>query len=85
MLWSTSWREKRVVGETTAGREHSLCKGRGELVLGGGNEKKSHSDWSWRKRRQVGEDKGGEISKGGMCQTSAVLTTARITEKIVIC
>ena len=60
-------------------------QGKRRAGFGGENEKKSHSDWSWRKRRQVGEDKGGEISKGGMCQTSAVLTTARITEKIVIC
>lgn len=33
----------------------------------------------------MGEDKGGEISKSGMWQTLAVLTTVRITEKIVIC
>lgn len=48
-----------MVGETTAGREHSLCKGRGELVLGGKMKKKAtvtevgEKDGKWEKIRVV--------------------------------
>ena len=48
-----------MVGETTAGREHSLCKGRGELVLGGKMKKKAtvtevgEKEGKWEKIRVV--------------------------------